>query len=95
MFILTLIIIFIIAMVVMKRKESAEDKRDSNTRYLGEEFADQQYYKDLAKQQIKKEDMKEIKDNPYNVFIGMRQGWTLLKRIDERTEKLRKEDNNK
>ena len=86
-----LIIIFIICMVVMKIKDSPEQEREHQARYLGEDFADKEYYRKKAKQQIKEEDKQEIKDNPYNVFIGMKQGWTLPDRVKERAEKLQKE----
>ena len=86
-----LVIIFIICMIVMKIKDTPEQEREHQARYLGQEFADKEYYKTLAKKQIKAEDKQEIKDNPYNVFIGMRQGWTLPDRVKERAEKLQKE----
>ena len=86
-----LVIIFIICMVVMKIKDTPEQEREHQARYLGQEFADKEYYRKKAKQQIKEEDKQEIKDNPYNVFIGMKQGWTLPDRVEERAEKLQKE----
>ena len=86
-----LIIIFIVSMIIIKKRESAKDKRDANLHYFGEEFADREYFKDLARQQIKEEDMKEINEHPGNLFIAGRQGWTLPKRVKERTEKLRNE----
>ena len=86
-----LIIIFIICMVVMKIKDSPEQEREHVQRYLGEDFATKEYYRKEAKRQIKEEDKQEIKDNPYNVFIGMKQGWTLPDRVKERVEKLQKE----
>ena len=86
-----LIIIFIICMVVMKIKDTPEQEREHVQRYLGEDFATKDYCKTVAKKQIKQEDKQEIKDNPYNVFIGMKQGWTLPDRVKERAEKLQKE----
>lgn len=88
-----LVIIFIVSMIIIKKRESAEDKRDANIQYFGEEFANREYYKDLAKQQIKEEDNKEIKEHPGNLFIAGKQGWTLPDRIKERAEKLQREAN--
>ena len=86
-----LIIIFIICMVVMKIKDTPEQEREHQARYLGEDFADKEYYRKKAKQQIKEEDRQEIKEHPGNLFIAGKQGWTLPDRIKERTEKLQKE----
>ena len=86
-----LIIIFIICMVVMKIKNTPEQEREHQARYLGEDFADKEYYRKKAKQQIKEEDRQEIKEHPENLFIAGKQGWTLLDRIKERAEKLQRE----
>ena len=86
-----LIIIFIICMVVMKIKDTPEQEREHQARYLGQEFADKEYYRKKAKQQIKEEDNKELKKHPGNLFIAGKQGWTLPDRIKERAEKLQKE----
>ena len=86
-----LIIIFIICMVVMKIKDTPEQEREHQARYLGEDFADKEYYRKKAKQQIKEEDRQEIKEHPGNLFIAGKQGWTLPDRIKERTEKLQRE----
>ena len=86
-----LIIIFIICMVVMKIKDTPEQEREHQARYLGQEFADKEYYRKKAKQQIKEEDNKELKEHPGNLFIAGKQGWTLLDRIKERAEKLQRE----
>lgn len=86
-----LIIIFIVSMLIMKKRETPEERRESDSKYLGDEFADKQYYRNLAKQQIKEEDNKEIKEHPGNLFIAGKQGWTLPDRIKERTEKLQRE----
>lgn len=86
-----LIIIFIICMVVMKLKDSPEQEREHQARYLGEDFADKEYYRKKAKQQIKEEDRQEIKEHPGNLFIAGKQGWTLPDRIKERAEKLQRE----
>ena len=86
-----LIIIFIICMVVMKIKDTPEQEREHQARYLGENFADKEYYRKKAKQQIKEEDRQEIKEHPGNLFIAGKQGWTLPDRIKERAEKLQKE----
>ena len=88
-----LIIIFIICMVVMKIKDTPEQEREHQARYLGENFADKEYYRKKAKQQIKEEDRQEIKEHPWNLFIAGKQGWTLLDRIKERAEKLQREAN--
>ena len=86
-----LIIIFIICMVVMKIKDTPEQEREHQARYLGENFADKEYYRKKAKQQIKEEDRQEIKEHPGNLFIAGKQGWTLPDRIKERAEKLQRE----
>ena len=86
-----LIIIFIICMVVMKIKDTPEQEREHQARYLGEDFADKEYYRKKAKQQIKEEDRQEIKEHPGNLFIAGKQGWTLPDRIKERTENLQRE----
>ena len=86
-----LIIIFIICMVVMKIKDTPEQEREHQARYLGQEFADKEYYRKKAKQQIKEEDRQEIKEHPGNLFIAGKQGWTLPDRIKERAEKLQRE----
>ena len=88
-----LIIIFIICMVVMKNKDTPEQAREHQARYLGENFADKEYYRKKAKQQIKEEDRQEIKEHPGNLFIAGKQGWTLPDRIKERAEKLQREAN--
>src|SRR5699024_12084093 len=72
-----LVIIFIICMVVMKIKDSPEQEREHQARYLGEDFANKEYYRKKAKQQIKEEDRQEIKEHPGNLFIAGKQGWTL------------------
>ena len=86
-----LIIIFIICMVVMKIKDTPEQEREHQARYLGQEFADKEYYRKKAKQQIKEEDNKELKEHPGNLFIAGKQGWTLPDRVKERAEKLQRE----
>ena len=87
-----LIIIFIICMVVMKIKDTPEQEREHQARYLGQEFADKEYYKTLAKKQIKEEDKQEAAERPFNMFIPMRQGYTLPNRVKERQYKLAKLD---
>ena len=87
-----LIIIFIICMVVMKIKDSPEQEREHVQRYLGQEFADKEYYRKKAKQQIKEEDKQEAAERPFNMFIPMRQGYTLPNRVKERQYKLAKLD---
>lgn len=83
-----LIIIFIICMVVMKIKDSPEQEREHQARYLGEDFANREYYRKKAKKQIKEEDKQEAAERPFNMFIPMKQGYTLPDRIKERAEKL-------
>lgn len=95
-----LIIIFIICMVVMKMKDSPEQEREHQARYLGEDFANKEYYRKEAKRQIKEEDKQEAAERPFNMFIPMRQGYTLPDRVKERQYKLAEldkldEDNNK
>ena len=92
-----LIIIFIICMVVMKIKDSPEQEREHQARYLGEDFANKEYYRKEAKRQIKEEDKQEAAERPFNMFIPMRQGYTLPDRVKERQYKLAKldEDNKK
>lgn len=87
-----LIIIFIICMVVMKMKDSPEQEREHQARYLGEDFADKEYYRKEAKRQIKEEDKQEAAERPFNMFIPMRQGYTLPNRVKERQYKLAKLD---
>lgn len=87
-----LIIIFIICMVVMKMKDSPEQEREHQSRYLGEDFANKEYYRKEAKRQIKEEDKQEAAERPFNMFIPMRQGYTLPDRVKERQYKLAKLD---
>lgn len=87
-----LIIIFIICMVVMKIKDSPEQEREHQARYLGEDFANKEYYRKEAKRQIKEEDKQEAAERPFNLFIPMRQGYTLPDRVKERQYKLAKLD---
>lgn len=87
-----LIIIFIICMVVMKMKDSPEQEREHQARYLGEGFANKEYYRKEAKRQIKEEDKQEAAERPFNMFIPMRQGYTLPDRVKERQYKLAKLD---
>ena len=86
-----LVIIFIICMIVMRIKDTPEQERKHQARYLGEEFANKEYYRKEAKRQIKEEDNKELKEHSGNLFIAGKQGWTLPDRIKERAEKLQKE----
>lgn len=87
-----LIVIFIICMVVMKIKDSPEQEREHQARYLGEDFANKEYYRKEAKRQIKEEDKQEAAERPFNMFIPMRQGYTLPNRVKERQYKLAKLD---
>lgn len=87
-----LIIIFIICIVVMKLKDSPEQEREHQARYLGEDFANKEYYRKEAKRQIKEEDKQEAAERPFNMFIPMRQGYTLPDRVKERQYKLAKLD---
>ena len=87
-----LIIIFIICMVVMRIKDTPEQEREHQARYLGEDFANKEYYRKEAKRQIKEEDKQEAAERPFNMFIPMRQGYTLPDRVKERQYKLAKLD---
>ena len=87
-----LIIIFIICMVVMRIKDTPEQEREHQARYLGEDFANKEYYRKEAKRQIKEEDKQEAAERPFNMFIPMRQGYTLPNRVKERQYKLAKLD---
>ena len=87
-----LIIIFIICMIVIKIKDSPEQEREHQARYLGEDFANKEYYRKEAKRQIKEEDKQEAAERPFNMFIPMRQGYTLPNRVKERQYKLAKLD---
>ena len=87
-----LVIIFIICMIVMRIKDTPEQEREHQARYLGQEFADKEYYRKEAKRQIKEEDKQEAAERPFNMFIPMRQGYTLPNRVKERQYKLAKLD---
>ena len=87
-----LVIIFIICMIVMRIKDTPEQEREHQARYLGEDFADKEYYRKEAKRQIKEEDKQEAAERPFNMFIPMRQGYTLPDRVKERQYKLAKLD---
>ena len=86
-----LIIIFIICMVVMKIKDTPEQEREHQARYLGQEFADKEYYKTLAKKQIKQEDKDELRMANNSFKLAWQQGNTRKDRIKERAEKLQRE----
>ena len=88
-----LIIIFIICMVVMKIKDTPEQEREHQARYLGQEFADKEYYKTLAKKQIKQEDKEALIENNNSAKLSFKLGQTRRERIKEREAKLIKENN--
>ena len=90
-----LIIIFIICMVVMKIKDTPEQEREHQARYLGQEFADKEYYKTLAKKQIKQEDKQLLIENNNSAKLSFKLGQTRKERIKERTAELMKEEQNK
>ena len=90
-----LIIIFIICMVVMKIKDTPEQEREHQARYLGENFADKEYYRKKAKQQIKEEDKDELRMANNSFKLAWQQGDTRKDRIKERTAELMKEEQNK
>ena len=90
-----LIIIFIICMVVMKIKDTPEQEREHQARYLGQEFADKEYYKTLAKKQIKQEDKDELRMANNSFKLAWQQGDTRKDRIKKRTAELMKEEQNK
>ena len=90
-----LVIIFIICMVVMKIKDSPEQEREHQARYLGEDFANKEYYKTLAKKQIKQEDKDELRMANNSFKLAWQQGDTRKYRIKKRTAELMKEEQNK
>ena len=53
-----LIIIFIICMVVMKIKDTPEQEREHQARYLGQEFADKEYYRKKLSNKSKRKTIK-------------------------------------
>ena len=64
-------------------------------RSLGQEFADKEYYKTLAKKQIKQEDKDELRMANNSFKLAWQQGSTRKDRIKERTAELMKEEQNK
>ena len=90
-----LIIIFIICMVVMRIKDTPEQEREHQARYLGQEFADKEYYKTLAKKQIKQEDKEALRLSNNQYKLAFQQGKTKKERIKKRVKELTKEQNNK
>ena len=90
-----LIIIFIICMIVMRIKDTPEQEREHQARYLGQEFADKEYYKTLAKKQIKQEDKDELRMANNSFKLAWQQGSTRKDRIKKRTAELMKEEQNK
>ena len=90
-----LIIIFIICMVVMRIKDTPEQEREHQARYLGQEFADKEYYKTLAKKQIKQEDKEALRLSNNQYKLAFQQGKTKKERIKKRVKELTEEQNNK
>ena len=90
-----LIIIFIICMVVMKIKDTPEQEREHQARYLGQEFADKEYYKTLAKKQIKQEDKEALRLSNNQYKLAFQQGKTKKERIKKRVKELTEEQNKK
>ena len=90
-----LIIIFIICMVVMKIKDSPEQEREHQARYLGQDFADKEYYRKKAKQQIKEEDKEALRLSNNQYKLAFQQGKTKKERIKKRVKELTEEQNNK
>ena len=90
-----LIIIFIICMVVMKIKDTPEQEREHQARYLGQDFADKEYYKTLAKKQIKQEDKEALRLSNNQYKLAFQQGKTKKERIKKRVKELTEEQNNK
>ena len=88
-----LVIIFIICMIVMRIKDTPEQEREHQARYLGQEFADKEYYKTLAKKQIKQEDKQLLIENNNSAKLSFKLGQTRRERIKEREAKLIKENN--
>lgn len=89
-----LIIIFIICMVVMKIKDTPEQEREHQARYLGEDFATKDYCKTVAKKQIKQEDKQLLIENNNSAKLSFKLGQTRRERIKERTAELIKEEQN-
>ena len=90
-----LVIIFIICMIVMRIKDTPEQEREHQARYLGQEFADKEYYKTLAKKQIKQEDKEALRLSNNQYKLAFQQGKTKKERIKKRVKELTKEQNNK
>ena len=90
-----LIIIFIICMIVMRIKDTPEQEREHQARYLGQEFADKEYYKTLAKKQIKQEDKDALRLSNNQYKLAFQQGKTKKERIKKRVKELTEEQNNK
>ena len=88
-----LIIIFIICMVIMKIKDSPEQEREHQARYLGEDFANKEYYRKEAKRQIKEEDKQLLIENNNSAKLSFKLGQTRRERIKEREAKLIEENN--
>lgn len=90
-----LVIIFIVSMIVLRIKSTPEEERDHLERYLGKDVADKEYYKMLAKEQIKEEDKEELKLSINKYKLSFQQGKTKKERIQKRIAELIKEENNK
>ena len=90
-----LVIIFIICMIVMRIKDTPEQEREHQARYLGQEFADKEYYKTLAKKQIKQEDKEALRLSNNQYKLAFQQGKTKKERIKKRVKELTEEQNNK
>ncbi|WWT40229.1 hypothetical protein [Staphylococcus phage PT1-4] len=82
-----LVIIFIVSMIVMKIRETKEEKRESDTRHFGEEFANKEYYRKIAQEQVRQEDIDNGK-----FWSGSKDR---LKRINQRAQELAEADKNK
>ena len=90
-----LVIIFIICMIVMRIKDTPEQEREHQARYLGEDFANKEYYKTLAKKQIKQEDKEALRLSNNQYKLAFQQGKTKKERIKKRVKELTEEQNNK
>ena len=88
-----LIIIFIICMVIMKIKDSPEQEREHQARYLGEDFANKEYYRKEAKRQIKEGDKQLLIENNNSAKLSFKLEQTRRERIKEREAKLIEENN--
>lgn len=92
MFLFTLVIVFTVLWIVFGMRRTPEEKRDERAQFLGEDFAREKYYRDLANKQIDKEDKEAREKNPWNLWLAFKQGYTLPDRVEQRVLELAKKD---